>query len=187
MKSFDFGCLTDRHREPEWMDEPEVNAGEHRRSVDRAREDQQIESEHSILWPGITRLARDQPGDPLRMLDLACGGGDVTIALARNAAQAGLGVRVEGCDVSDEAVRFARDIAARSGVNVGFFRLNALRDPIPEGYDVIACSLFLHHLDEADAILLLQKMGAAARRLVLVNDLERTRWATGLPGRVVDC
>jgi 2-polyprenyl-3-methyl-5-hydroxy-6-metoxy-1,4-benzoquinol methylase len=91
------------------------------------------------------------------------------------AARTGLGVRVDGCDVSDEAVRYARGIAASCGVDVGFFILNALRDPIPEGYDVITCSLFLHHLDEAGAILLLKKMADATRRIVLVNDLERTR------------
>ena len=35
------------------------------------------------------------------------------------------------------------------------------------------CSLFLHHLAERDAVLLLGRMAAAAQCLVLVNDLER--------------
>ena len=35
------------------------------------------------------------------------------------------------------------------------------------------CSLFLHHLDEEPAAQLLRVMAAAARRLVLVNDLRR--------------
>jgi len=46
-------------------------------------------------------------------------------------------------------------------------------DDIPSDFDAIVCSLFLHHLDESAALQLLQKMGQAARPLVLVNDLER--------------
>jgi hypothetical protein len=61
---------------------------------------------------------------------------------------------------------------------VRFFVLDALADPLPSDYDVVTCSLFLHHLDDAEAIELLRRMAAAARRLVLVNDLVRSR--TGL-------
>ena len=56
-----------------------------------------------------------------------------------------------------------------------FFRMDALSDPIPEGYDVLTCSLFLHHLDEDEAVLLLGRMAAAANRLILVDDLARSR------------
>jgi hypothetical protein len=35
--------------------------------------------------------------------------------------------------------------------------------------------LFLHHLDEPQAVALLARMAGAARRLVLVNDLNRSR------------
>ena len=38
-------------------------------------------------------------------------------------------------------------------------------------FDVIATSLFLHHLDNEQARALLGKMGKSARHLVLVNDL----------------
>src|SRR5207253_4164581 len=38
-----------------------------------------------------------------------------------------------------------------------------------------AASLFLHHLDERQAIELLRAMACSARRLVLINDLVRSR------------
>jgi len=53
--------------------------------------------------------------------------------------------------------------------------LDALNDDLPAGFDIITCSLFLHHLDEPDAERLLRKLGTAAGRLVLVNDLARSR------------
>ena len=49
-----------------------------------------------------------------------------------------------------------------------------LDGPLPEDYDIVMCSLFLHHLDDEMAVDLLSKMAAAARRLVVVNDLRRS-------------
>jgi 2-polyprenyl-3-methyl-5-hydroxy-6-metoxy-1,4-benzoquinol methylase len=86
-----------------------------------------------------------------------------------------LNVRVDGCDKSPQAVEFASMEAAARGVQSRFFVRDALNQPFPKGYDVIMCSLFLHHLDEADAIALLQRMATAAGRLVLVDDLVRSR------------
>jgi len=43
------------------------------------------------------------------------------------------------------------------------------------GYDVVCCSLFLHHLNDAQAITVLGKMREAAGTLALVNDLARNR------------
>jgi hypothetical protein len=37
------------------------------------------------------------------------------------------------------------------------------------------CSLFLHHLTAEDGVRLMEKMQAAARSLVLIDDLQRTR------------
>ena len=37
------------------------------------------------------------------------------------------------------------------------------------------CSLFLHHLDEAEAVTVLRSMSQGSRRAVLVNDLVRSR------------
>jgi hypothetical protein len=51
---------------------------------------------------------------------------------------------------------------------------------MPEGYDVVLSTLFLHHLRREEVVALLGRMAAAARRGVLVSDLER-----GVPGYVV--
>jgi 2-polyprenyl-3-methyl-5-hydroxy-6-metoxy-1,4-benzoquinol methylase len=120
-------------------------------------------------------LARVSERKPIRVLDLASGGGDVPIALAERASRARLDVQIEGSDVSSEAMRFARSRALDRGSAIRFRTLDVLNDPLPEGYDVVTCSLFLHHLDEAAAIAVLTKMANAAGRLVLVNDLVRSR------------
>ena len=42
------------------------------------------------------------------------------------------------------------------------------------GYDVVTCSLFLHHLDDEQAVAFLRWAAATAAHQVLVNDLERS-------------
>jgi 2-polyprenyl-3-methyl-5-hydroxy-6-metoxy-1,4-benzoquinol methylase len=130
-----------------------------------------------MIWRPIRRLALETgTSRPLRILDVACGGGDVARGLARQASRAGIAVQVDGCDINPVAIAHARDAALREQVaNVAFFPHDALRSPLPDGYDVIACSLFLHHLDNPDAGRMLQSMAAAATRMVVVSDLRRSR------------
>lgn len=57
---------------------------------------------------------------------------------------------------------------------------DAIREPFPGEYDIVLCSLFAHHLDDAQLVALLASMRAAARRLVLVSDLVRSRLTLAL-------
>jgi hypothetical protein len=68
---------------------------------------------------------------------------------------------------------YARGRAGHHQADLSFFEADALNGPLPGGYDVLTCSLFLHHLEDEQAGELLRRMGQAARRLVLVNDLRR--------------
>ena len=63
-----------------------------------------------------------------------------------------------------------------ANVDASFFQHDVLSDQFPQEYDVLTCSLFLHHLNETDAIILMQKMSAAAGQVVLIDDLRRTRF-----------
>ena len=70
------------------------------------------------------------------------------------------------------AIDFARQAGA--GLPVRFVLHDVLNDPLPDDRDVLTSSLFLHHLDEDAAVGLLRRMGEAARKAVLINDLSRS-------------
>jgi 2-polyprenyl-3-methyl-5-hydroxy-6-metoxy-1,4-benzoquinol methylase len=114
--------------------------------------------------------------EPIRVLDVATGGGDTPIAIGHLALLSRLKLEVHGCDISPEAVNYAENQPRAPDLPVRFFVLDALREDLPSGYDIVMCSLFLHHLDEPVAVGLLRRMAASARRLVLVNDLIRSPW-----------
>src|SRR5262249_53745639 len=105
----------------------------------------------------------------------ATGAGDLPIRLWHRAQRAGLPVHIDGCDRSPDAVAFARARADAQGAEVPFFACDALSPSLPAGDDVLLCSLFLHHLEESQAVDLLRRMAKAAGQMVLVNDLVRSR------------
>lgn len=162
--------LARRDRIPERMDDPGLDPGEHRRALAGLARLNGWSRGAGVLWRPIYRAAREAAPRPLRVLDVATGGGDVPRAIERLSDRAGVSVEVAGCDISPTAVAAAR---ARG---LPAFAHDALRDPLPAGYDVVTCSLFLHHLSDDEAVTLLRRMGEAAGSLVLVNDLARSRF-----------
>jgi 2-polyprenyl-3-methyl-5-hydroxy-6-metoxy-1,4-benzoquinol methylase len=169
--------LRQRSVQPELMDQPGLPAPEHEWALRGLARINWWSGSARILWGPICRLAADYPNRPLRLLDVACGAGDVLIRLARRACRAGLSLELSGCDQSDTALEHARRRAASAGVPVTLLRRDVLTEPLPNGFDVITTSLFVHHLTDEQAVGLLSSMADAAQRLVLVNDLRRS-----LPG-----
>jgi 2-polyprenyl-3-methyl-5-hydroxy-6-metoxy-1,4-benzoquinol methylase len=167
--------LARRNRQPEIIDEPDLDARLHVQALQGLARINRVSASDRILWKPIAALAREQPGRPLRLLDIATGGGDVPIRLWHRARRAGLALEVAGADASATAVDYARDSARRAAASVSFFRLDALGGELPGGFDVLTCSLFLHHLEEDRALDLLRQLGRAANRMVLINDLLRGR------------
>jgi 2-polyprenyl-3-methyl-5-hydroxy-6-metoxy-1,4-benzoquinol methylase len=129
-----------------------------------------------ILWPTIRQFASRTGKTKLKVLDIATGAGDVPVALWKRAHRAGLQLELKGIDVNPKSLVYARRQAERLGAPIEFTQLNALQGQLPDGYDVVISSLFLHHLNEASAVQLLGKMAAATNHLVLVNDLRRHWW-----------
>jgi len=165
--------LLARRREPELMDQPDLAPPAHDSALAGLARINRWSAADAALRGPVLALARQRP-TPLTLLDVACGGGDVPIALQLAARREGLALDVTAIDRSPQAVEHARAAAERRGADLTV----AVRDacdgrPLPPA-DVVTCSLFLHHLDADAAIALLTAMGAAARRLLLVTDLRRT-------------
>lgn len=165
--------LAVRDRQPELMDDPALDPAEHRRALAGLARINRWSGSAGLLWPLVRDLAR-RLGRPLRLLDVATGSGDIPLALWQRGQEAGLPLDITAGDLSPIAIDTAERSAAALGANVRFAVADVLADPLPGGFDVVTCSLFLHHLDEPDAVKLLAKM-AAAGGVVLVNDLERGR------------
>jgi SAM-dependent methyltransferase len=163
--------LQNRERVLELMDDPALDPAEHRLALAGLARLNRFSRALQVLWPSIRTLSQ-RLKRPLRILDVATGCGDVPAGLLHRAARSGYTLEVVGCDRSDTAI-----LSARANCPGGQFYLqDALHEPLPTGFDVVTCSLFLHHLSSEEAVTLLTRMKDATRHLVLVNDLARSRF-----------
>jgi 2-polyprenyl-3-methyl-5-hydroxy-6-metoxy-1,4-benzoquinol methylase len=169
-----------RRRHAEWMDEPDIDPRLHRDALRGLERINIASATGSAVWAPVVGLWRRRQAAALTLLDVACGAGDVAIGIARRASREGVKLAVEGCDISSTAIAHATAQAQRADADVRFFEHDVLNTPLDRSFDVVVCSLFLHHLDENDAVRLLRTLDAAARSLVIVSDLDRSRLGLGL-------
>jgi 2-polyprenyl-3-methyl-5-hydroxy-6-metoxy-1,4-benzoquinol methylase len=175
------GCLVkslaQRDRQAELMDQPGLATAVHQKALRALGRTNAWSRTSGALWRGLQDAGVFSIASrPIRLLDIASGGGDNAIGLSRIAQRRGISLEAHGCDISATAVAHATEVAARADLpRVAFFQLNALESELPSGYDVVMCTLFLHHLTEEDGVDLLRRMASAARVCVLVDDLLRSR------------
>jgi SAM-dependent methyltransferase len=174
-----------RVREPELMDDPGLPAADHRAALDALATLNAFSGTAAQLARSLSDLAAGAPSSrrPLRVVDVACGGGDLTLAVEKRlrrrlgrrgatAAAANPAVEFLGIDFSQRAIERARGLAAGEG-RVEF----AVRDVLTAGCppcDLVISSLFLHHLDDGHAADVLRSMATAARLGGAVSDLVRS-------------
>lgn len=167
--------LSHRHLQPEVMDQPDLEQSRHWQALQGLERINWVSRSAGILWPSIRQLAEESRGEPLHILDVACGAGDLSIGLFHRAARANVKVELEAADIRSQALDYARKRSEASGARIRFFQLDALSADFPSHYEVVFSSLFLHHLNEEQAVTLLQRMARAAQRMILMSDLARCR------------
>ena len=112
-----------------------------------------------------------QPNDRLRVADLATGSGDIPRLIVDFARSVHAEVKVDAIDGQPATLEIATKLS-RGYPEIAFHEGNILQwqgGP----YDIVFCSLVLHHFSEADAARVLQRCRELSRRLVLVSDLRR--------------
>jgi len=166
--------LRHRHRQPELMDAPELPPASFVETLAGLRRVNAVTRSAAIMWPDLAAAASRHPGRPIRVLDVACGGGDVLLTLWRKARRTGLRCVMAGCDQSETAVTYAHAQAMKAGAPIDHFVHRVPEDPLPAGYDVIMSTLFLHHLDEEEAASFLKEAAAKATERMVIQDLLRS-------------
>lgn len=169
--------LHKRRRQPELMDAPSLDPALHRQALAGLRTLNWVTCSVAIVWPSILRVAQASPERVVRVLDVACGGGDVACGVMQRARAAGVNVQVDGCDLSITAIAASQELANQMGfADAKFLSTDVLKDQLPAGYDVVMCSLFLHHFDDPQTLQILQSMRSATENLLLISDLHRSTW-----------
>jgi len=117
----------------------------------------------------LDRLVAARGLTKLSLLDVGAGGGDSLRGVAEWGARRGIPVELCGLDISPWAERYAMEANTPGRwITADLFDL-----PQHERFDVVMCSLFAHHLDDALMVRFLRWLPRHARHGWLILDLHR--------------
>jgi ubiquinone/menaquinone biosynthesis C-methylase UbiE len=121
--------------------------------------------------PGL--LSHIPRGRPVEILDLATGCGDIPLSLAAWADRHCRPLQLTATDHSPEILAEAqRTLAGVPGVT--FTICDARAVPFPDrSFDVVLCSLSLHHFAPEEAVQVLREMDRLSRTGFILNDIRR--------------
>jgi 2-polyprenyl-3-methyl-5-hydroxy-6-metoxy-1,4-benzoquinol methylase len=158
---------------PELMDRPQPITSELERDLANIRS--------LNRWFGSYRQVRHflsrwlKPNDKARILDVATGSGDIPRLIADFARRRNVSVRIDAIDQQASTIDVARNLSANYR-EIDFFCANLFEWNPPEPYDIVHCSLALHHFSGHDAVRVLRKCRELSCGKVLIADLRRSRW-----------
>lgn len=171
--------------EPELMDRPQPVTPELASDLRNLRQLNRYFGSYALIEHFLRRWIL--PGARMRVLDLATGSGDIPRLVVDYARKVGATVTIDAIDQQPSTLEIARDLSA-GYPEINFCEGDVLSFSYSRGalsprrddktYDLVLCSLALHHFGEADAVRLLTRCRELSSKYVLVSDLRRGLLAT---------
>jgi 2-polyprenyl-3-methyl-5-hydroxy-6-metoxy-1,4-benzoquinol methylase len=161
--------------EPELMDRPDASPEELAAALRSLRGLNRYFGSYRVVSMFLERWIKR--GDKLRVVDLATGSADIPRLVADHARKVGAEVEIVAVDFQQTTLEMARKMSA-GYPEITCVQADVLTFADDEPFDIVICSLALHHFSDADAVLLLRRARELSRRFVLVSDLRRGVLAT---------
>lgn len=157
------------------MDRPQPVSAELERDLENLRQLNRYFGSYAVVLRFIRRWI--QPGDQLRIVDLATGSGDIPRLIVDHARKVGAKVELHALDQQSATLEIAGKLSV-DYPEISFVRANILEWNPAERYDIVLNSLALHHFTEEDAVRLLRHCHELSGKFVLISDLRRGFLAT---------
>jgi SAM-dependent methyltransferase len=119
--------------------------------------------------------------DPVHIVDVGSGGGDLLRRIAGWARRRGIAVQLTGIDLNPYAARAAAESTPKE-LQIAWVTGDALVYRPEKPVDIVVSSLMAHHLEDEEIIALLRWMEATAQLGWFINDLERSAWSCRMFG-----
>jgi ubiquinone/menaquinone biosynthesis C-methylase UbiE len=172
---------------PELMDRPQPVTRELERDLGNLRSFNRWFGGHGLVRHFLRRWLK--PNEKARILDVATGSGDIPRLIADHARRQDVSVQIDAIDQQESTIEIARRLSA-AYPEINFYCADLFEWNLSPGlkldgfkpssfpYDIVLCSLALHHFSDDDAVRALQRIRELSSARVLVADLRRARWLT---------
>ena len=157
------------------MDRPQLVSSELAKDLRNIRQLNRFFGSHRLVLHFLRRWIK--PGDHVRIVDLATGSGDIPRLIIDYAQKIGAKVEIDALDRQSATLEIARKLSGNYP-EISYIDANILEWQPAERYDIVLCSLALHHFSDENAVRLLRRCGDLSRKFVLVSDLRRGLLAT---------
>jgi 2-polyprenyl-3-methyl-5-hydroxy-6-metoxy-1,4-benzoquinol methylase len=161
--------------ELELMDRPQPVSAELESDLENIRELNRWFGSYALISMFLNRWIK--PGARIRIVDLATGSGDIPRLMAEYGRKIGAELQIDALDRQSATLEIAKRSSTRYP-EIAFVEGDVLGWQPTEPYDIVFCTMALHHFSEGDAVRLLQRSRELARKFVLVSDLRRGWLAT---------
>jgi SAM-dependent methyltransferase len=156
--------------EPELMDRPDASPAELAAALRSLQGLNRYFGSYRIVSHFLRRWM--DRGDRMRVLDLATGSADIPRLVADHARRVGAEVAIVAVDFQPATLEIAKAMSA-TYPEITCVCADALEYTDAEPFDLVICSLALHHFANEDAVRLLRRARELSRRYVLISDLRR--------------
>jgi 2-polyprenyl-3-methyl-5-hydroxy-6-metoxy-1,4-benzoquinol methylase len=167
-----------RSEEEEIMDDLDYNGPILHDALDKLAKINQWLGGNKVTINGLKKVLKNHPkSQPITIIDLGCGGGDILRAISRFGTQNGYQFKLIGIDANEHTVNYANALS-KDYKNIEFKAVDIFSEDFKKlKYDVVLTTLFLHHFKEDELVSFLKPVLEKAKLGIVVNDLHRHKLA----------
>ena len=136
---------------------------------------------NKVTLDGIEKLLRgNSKKEPITILDIGCGDGQLLRNCAKYAENNNLKLKCIGLDFNKNILEYAEN-QSKDFPNIKFQKVDVfLEEELIPNCDIAVCTLFLHHFSDESIAELLKILLKKSNNGLVINDLQRSRIAFNL-------
>ena len=169
---------SNRSSEKEIMDDFTMKGVLFRDTLDKLEIINRLLGGNKVTIKGLKELLKNKSKNKIiTIVDLGCGHGDILRDIAKFGRKNNYTFRLIGIDANIAAISYAKELSKQYS-ELSFKAIDVFSEDFKkQSYDIVLCTLFLHHFKNNELISFLKTTIEKATIGVVVNDLHRHKLA----------
>lgn len=164
---------------PEIMDNFNLEGEELRDALDKIASINRLLGGNKVTLQGLELLLKSNAVTKreITILDVGCGNGDMLRTLSNYAIKKRLNFKLVGIDANEFTIKHAQQLSVNYR-DISYRCVDIFEEiKQPKTYDVILCTLTLHHFKDEEILTLMNAFNAQSTLGLVINDLHRSKIA----------